>query len=300
MAMATDLQGSGAPPAAVAQVDILRIEPTRGWVSLHLGELWKYRELLYFLVWRDIKVRYKQTALGAAWAIIQPFFTMVVFSLFFGKLAKVPSDGIPYPIFAYVALVPWTFFADGLAQSSNSLVSSANLIKKVYFPRELLVLSILGSVVVTLLIELSVLGVVLLAFGNMVLPWIPVVLVLVVLLATMMLGIGLMLSIWNVYFRDVKHFVNIALQALFYSAPIVYPGALVPKHKEILGINVPVSDLYRLNPLVRYVEAFRSVLYDLKFPSLGTFAYLLGCSLGALALGLFAFRRLEPRLAEEV
>jgi hypothetical protein len=114
---------------------VVRIEVSKGWVSLKLSELWDYRELLYFLTWRDIKVRYKQTALGAAWAIIQPVFTMVVFSLFFGKLAKIPSDGIPYPIFSYAALVPWTFFANGLSQSSNSLVGSANLIKKVYFPR---------------------------------------------------------------------------------------------------------------------------------------------------------------------
>src|SRR5437868_8444091 len=114
---------------------VLLIEPSKGWVSLNLRGLWEYRELIYFLIWRDIKVRYKQTALGAAWAIIQPFFTMVVFSLFFGRLAKVPSDGVPYPIFSYAALVPWTFFANGLAQSSNSLVGSANLIKKVYFPR---------------------------------------------------------------------------------------------------------------------------------------------------------------------
>src|SRR3989475_2006260 len=113
----------------------LRIEPSRGWVSLQLHELWEYRELLYFLIWRDIKVRYKQTVLGAAWAIIQPFFSMVVFSLFFGRLAKIPSDGVPYPIFSYAALVPWTFFANGLSQASNKLVGSANLIKKVYFPR---------------------------------------------------------------------------------------------------------------------------------------------------------------------
>src|SRR5712664_1931548 len=117
------------------QSNVLIMEPSRGWVPLRLRDLWEYRELLHFLVWRDIKVRYKQTALGAAWAIIQPFFTMVVFSLFFGRLAKVPSDGIPYPIFSFAALVPWTFFANGLTQSSNSLVGSANLITKVYFPR---------------------------------------------------------------------------------------------------------------------------------------------------------------------
>src|SRR5438552_11267746 len=136
---------------------ILRIEPSRGWVSLKLGELWEYRELLYFLTWRDIKVRYKQTVLGAAWAIIQPFFTMVVFSLFFGKLAKVPSDGIPYPIFAYAALVPWNFFAQGLTQSSDSLVGSANLIKKVYFPRLAIPISTVISGSVDFLLAFTVL-----------------------------------------------------------------------------------------------------------------------------------------------
>src|SRR5256884_7489760 len=124
-------------PASVPanNLPVLRIEPSRGWVSLQLRELWKYRELLYFLIWRDVKVRYKQTALGAAWAIIQPFFTMIVFSLFFGRLARIPSDGIPYPVFSYAALVPWTFFANGLTQSAASVVASAHLINKVYFPR---------------------------------------------------------------------------------------------------------------------------------------------------------------------
>src|ERR1043166_5396752 len=128
---------AGAAPASLLadSLPMLRIEPSKGWVSLKLRELWEYRELLYFLIWRDVKVRYKQTALGAAWAIIQPFFTMVVFSVFFGRLAKVPSDGIPYPLFAFAALVPWNFFASGLSQSSDSLVSGATLIKKVYFPR---------------------------------------------------------------------------------------------------------------------------------------------------------------------
>src|SRR5882672_9695593 len=123
------------PQANGTALPVLRIKPSEGWVSLKLGELWEYRELLYFLIWRDIKVRYKQTVLGATWAIIQPVMTMVVFSLFFGKLGKIPSDGIPYPIFCFAALVPWTFFANGLGQASNSLVGSANLITKVYFPR---------------------------------------------------------------------------------------------------------------------------------------------------------------------
>src|SRR5213594_3928219 len=146
-------------------VPVIRIEPSRGWVSLKLDELWQYRELLYFLIWRDIKVRYKQTALGAAWAIIQPFFTMVVFSLFFGRLARVPSDGIPYPIFSFAALVPWTFFANGLTQSSNSLVGSANLIKKVYFPRLSVPLATVLSGIVDFLIAFAVLLVIMLYYG---------------------------------------------------------------------------------------------------------------------------------------
>src|SRR5213593_4319558 len=143
----------------------LRIAPSKGWVSLKVHELWEYRELLYFLIWRDIKVRYKQTVLGAAWAIIQPFFTMVVFSLFFGHLAKMPSDGIPYPIFAFTALVPWTFFANGLSQSSNSLVGSSSLITKVYFPRLIVPLASAFSGVVDFLIAFAVLLVIMLYYG---------------------------------------------------------------------------------------------------------------------------------------
>jgi lipopolysaccharide transport system permease protein len=144
----------------------IRIEPSKGWVSLRLPELWAYRELLYFMVWRDVKVRYKQTALGAAWAIIQPFFTMVVFSLFFGKLAKMPSDGVLYPIFAYAALVPWTFFAGGLSQSSNSLVGSSNLIRKVYFPRLAMPIATVLSEVVDFALAFVVLLAMMAYFGT--------------------------------------------------------------------------------------------------------------------------------------
>jgi lipopolysaccharide transport system permease protein len=143
---------------------VTRIRPARGWISLSLRELWDYRELLYFLIWRDIKVRYKQTVLGAAWAIIQPFFTMVVFSLFFGKLANMPSDQLPYPIFAYAALVPWTFFANAITQSSNSLVQNANLIKKVYFPRLAVPISSVLSGVVDFMLAFAVLLVMMLCY----------------------------------------------------------------------------------------------------------------------------------------
>src|SRR5213594_965823 len=178
-------------------VPVIRIEPSRGWVSLKLDELWQYRELLYFLIWRDIKVRYKQTALGAAWAIIQPFFTMVVFSLFFGRLARVPSDGIPYPIFSFAALVPWTFFANGLTQSSNSLVGSANLITKVYFPRLTIPIASVLSGIVDFVLAFVVLLAMMLYYG--IVPtvnvlWLPLFLLLALIAS---LGVGLWLSELN-------------------------------------------------------------------------------------------------------
>src|SRR2546423_5146979 len=181
---------------------VLRIAPSGGWVSLKLHELWEYRELLYFLTWRDIKVRYKQTALGAAWAIIQPFFTMLVFSLFFGRLAKVPSDGIPYPLFSFAALVPWTFFANGLQESSNSLVGNANLISKVYFPRMVIPIAAVVSGIVDFILAFLILIGMMLVYGR--LPtvnviWLPFLLILALLTA---LGVGLWLSALNVQFRD--------------------------------------------------------------------------------------------------
>src|SRR5712692_3950375 len=187
------------PPLALTT---LRIAPSNGWVSLKLHELWEYRELLYFRVWRDIQVRYKQTALGATWAIIQPFFTMVVFSLFFGHLGKIPSDGIPYPIFAFAALVPWSFFANGLSQSSNSLVGSSSLITKVYFPRLIIPLASAFSGVVDFLIAFAVLLVMMLYYGlvpTLNVLWLPLFVLLALVTS---LGVGLWLSALNVEYRD--------------------------------------------------------------------------------------------------
>src|SRR5258705_13931371 len=190
------------------RISVLRIEPSKGWVPLKVRELWEYRELLYFLVWRDIKVRYKQTALGATWAIIQPFFTMVVFSLFFGHLAKVPSDGIPYPIFSFSALVPWTFFANGLSQSSNSLVGTANLITKVYFPRLIIPLASVFSGIVDFVLAFIVLLGMMVYYGLMPttshILWLPLFLLLAL---TTSLGVGLWLSALNVEYRDVRYIV---------------------------------------------------------------------------------------------
>ncbi|MGA3128569.1 MAG: ABC transporter permease, partial [Candidatus Korobacteraceae bacterium] len=197
--------GAIAVPVEDAQIPVTIIEPSRGWVSLKLGELWEYRELLYFLTWREVKVRYKQTAFGAAWAIIQPLFTMLVFSLFFGRLAKIPSDSIPYPLFSLAGVIPWTFFANGLTLSSNSLVSNANLISKVYFPRLTIPMSAVLSGVVDFAISLILL-VGMMAFYHLTPSLRCVYLPLFVLLGFVTaLGVGLWLSALNVEYRDVRY-----------------------------------------------------------------------------------------------
>lgn len=236
--------GAMATPARVL-VPVLTIEPSRGWVALRLRDLWEYRELLYFLTWRDIKVRYKQTVLGGAWAIIQPFFTMVVFSLFFGKLGRIPSDGIPYPIFSFAALVPWTFFAYGLNQSSGSVVTSGNLIKKLYFPRLVVpISSVLSGVVDFMLAFLVLLGMML--YYDVVptakVVWLPALLLLALVTS---LGVGVWLSALNVKFRDVRYTVPFLTQFWLFATPIAYPSSLLPE---------PWHTLYGLNPMAGVVE----------------------------------------------
>lgn len=286
----TQIEGlRGGIQYGVEPLSVTVIRPPRGWVGINFPELWEYRELLYFLTWRDIKVRYKQTILGAAWAIIQPFFTMVVFSLFFGRLAKVPSEGIPYPIFAYAALVPWTFFTNGLTESSNSLVGSANLIKKVYFPRLTVpVSSILSGIVDFVLAFIVLLGMMLYYHvsptWNVV--WLPLLFLLAVVTA---LGVGLWLSAMNVQFRDIRYVVPFLAQFWMFATPIAYPSTL---------LSPPWRTLYGINPMVGVVEGFRWAL-------LGTKAapgpILIVSSLAALALlvgGAFYFRRMERTFAD--
>ena len=207
---------------------VIYIKRSRGLVSLRLGELWQYRELLYFLIWRDVKVRYKQTALGVAWAVVQPFFTMVVFSLFFGRLAKVPSDGVPYPLFAYCALVPWGFFANGLNMGSNSLVESANLIRKVYLPRLAIPIATVLSGGVDFLVSFLLLLGMMAYYGRM--PgieaaWLPLLLLLGLVTA---LGVSLWLSALNVQYRDVRYTIPFLTQIWMFGTPIAYPSSLVP------------------------------------------------------------------------
>ncbi len=273
------------------ETHITIIRPSRGWVSLRLHELWEYHELLYFLTWRDIKVRYKQTILGAAWAIIQPFFTMVVFSLFFGRLAKVPSDGIPYPIFSYAALVPWTFFAHGLAQSSNSLIDSANLIRKVYFPRLTIPIATVLSGVVDFTLAFIVLLGMMFFYGIM--PtvnalWLPLLLVLALVTA---LGVGLWLAAMNVQFRDVRYTVPFLTQFWLFATPIAYPSSLLAE---------PWRTLYGINPMVGVVEGFRWALLGTETAPGPIVIVSCLAALGLLASGALYFRRMEKTFADVV
>ena len=276
---------------APASLPHIRIEPTHGWVALQLRELWRYRELLYFLTWRDIKVRYKQTVLGAAWAVIQPFMTMVVFSLFFGRLAQIPSDGIPYPIFSYAALVPWTFFANGLSQSSNSLVGSANLIKKVYFPRLAVPIATILSGVIDFVLAFLVLLVMMFFYGivptaNVV--WLPVFLLLALVTS---LGAGLWLSAMNVQFRDVRYVVPFLVQLWLFATPIAYPSSIIPE---------PWRTLYAVNPMVGVVEGFRWALLGVETRP-GPMVIVSAIAAGSLLVsGAFYFRRMEKTFADVV
>lgn len=268
-----------------------RLKASNGWVSLKLGELWEYRELLYFFVWRDIKVRYKQTVMGASWAIFQPFFTMVIFSLFFGKLAKVPSDGLPYPIFSYAALVPWTFFANSLSQASNSLVNNARMLKKIYFPRLTMPLaSVLAGVVDFILAFVVLLGMML--FYGLVpdgkVVWLPLFLFIALVTS---LGVGTWLSAMNVQFRDVRYIVPFLTQAWLFITPIAYPSSL---------LSEPWRTLYGVNPMAGVVEGFRWALLGTDTapgPMIGVSGLV---AVVMLVSGIFYFRRMEKTFADVI
>jgi ABC-2 type transport system permease protein len=271
-----------------------------------LAELGGSRELLGNLTLRELRGRYKRSVLGWGWSLLNPLTAIAVYWLVFGVFLDItPPTGDPsglssYALFLVCGLLPWNFFQSAVESAPDTLVSNGNLIKKVYFPREILVVSVTVSTLVTFFVELAVLLAFLLVAGNMVLPWIPALLVVVALESAMVLGLALLFSTLNVYFRDVKHFVSLALKILFYTVPIVYPVSLVPKHKDVAGWNIPVRQLYELNPLVSLMECFRDVLYDLRFPTPGRVAYVLVWAVVLLCFGWWIFCRLEPRLAEEV
>ena len=267
------------------------IEPQKGWLPFNLKEVWKYRELLYFLIKRDIKVRYKQTILGGLWAIIQPFFTMVVFTLFFGKLAKVPSDGIPYPIFVYAGLLPWTYFANALSASGNSLVGSANLITKVYFPRIIIPASASLAGLLDFFIAMLVLAVLMIYYQF--LPGVGLLLfpVLAALTFLCAVGVGFWLSALNVQYRDIRYAIPFIIQIWMFVSPVIYPVSMVKeKYQWLLA----------LNPMGGVINAFRASL--LGHQPINWF--LLDISAAIILIlffsGMYYFKRIERTFADVV
>ena len=284
--------GTNRTDPLVEDYPITLLKPSKGWTSLKLGELWEYRELLYFLIWRDVKVQYKQTILGAMWAILQPFMTMIVFSLFFGKLAKVPSDGIPYPIFSYTALVPWTFFSTRLTQASNSLVSGSNLIKKIYFPRLAMpAASVLAGLVDFVLAFVVLLGMMVFygIYPTWNVLWLPFLLLLAIATG---LGASLWLSAMNVQFRDIRYTVPFITQFWMFATPIAYPSSLIE--------NPILRAMYAINPMVGVVDGFRWALLGTDTaPGVLIIVSTLSATV-LLVTGAFYFRRMEKTFADVV
>jgi lipopolysaccharide transport system permease protein len=274
---------------AAATTPVITIRPSRGWASFNLRELWIHRELLSLLVVRDVKVRYKQTVLGAAWAVIQPVFTMVVFSVFFGYLAKIPSDGLPYPVFSYCALLPWQLFANTLTSSANSLVANQHLITKVYFPRLVIPLSAVVTGLVDFAIAFVVLVGMLVYYG--IVPTAAIIALPAFLLLAVMtsLGVGLWLSALNVQYRDVRYTIPFLIQVWLFATPVAYPSSLVPASWRAC---------YGLNPMASVVEGFRWALLGNAEPPGTMTVFSVGVVLVLLVSGLAYFRRMEKRFAD--
>lgn len=270
------------------------------------------RELLLNLTARDVKGRYKRTALGNLWSLINPIATMAIYTVVFGVLMRVPIDASRtglhiFALWLMCALIPWTFFASAVSVGLGAIVNNANLVKKVFFPREVLVASSVFALDVTTAIELGVLAVALLLFGNMVLPWLPMALVLLALLTAFALGVALMLAVANVYFRDTEHFAAIGLQIWMYATPIIYPLALVARAEEEVNevlaqwdLSVSLVTLWQLNPMYHFTNAFRSIFYEVTWPSGEDMIWVTVTAAVTLAVGIWVFRRFEPRLAEEL
>jgi homopolymeric O-antigen transport system permease protein len=269
----------------------VRIEPPRGWLELRLREVWHYRELLYFFVWRDVKIRYKQTAIGVLWVILQPLLTMGVFTLFFGRLAKLPSQGLPYPIFYFAALVPWTYFSSALQGATNVVVENQRVITKVYFPRLVLPFSAVLSGLVDFAIGFAVLAILTLAYGirpTLAALWLPVLLLLAILTA---LGVGLWMSALNALYRDVRYVMPFVVQFWMFASPVAYPSALVPERWRWL---------YGLNPMAGVIDGFRWALTGHGQPPGPMLLASTAMVAVVLVGGLFFFQRMEGTIADRV
>jgi lipopolysaccharide transport system permease protein len=266
------------------------IEPSRAWVAVGLLDLWRYRELLYFMVWRDLKVRYKQTVLGLVWVVMQPLLTTVVFTVFLGFLARIPSDGVEYPLLAFSGLLPWTFFANAVSNGSNSLVSNAHLLTKVYFPRLIIPFAAVGGRLVDFGVSFLMLAAMML-FYRVPVGWGVLMLApLVLLLGLFSLGVSLWASALNVRYRDVGIALPVLIQLWMFISPVVYPATLVPEGWR---------RLYSLNPLAGIIEGFRAALFGREFdwPALASAA---AVTLALLVYAAFAFKRMEKTFADLV
>jgi len=266
------------------------IEPRRGSLAINLHDLWQYRDLLYILAARDIKVRYKQTVLGVLWAIIQPLSMMIIFTLFFGRLAGIPSDGIPYPLFAYAGLLPWAFFSNALNSSGNSLVGNSSLITKVYFPRMIIPIAAVGSGLIDFVIAFGLLVLLMLYYGIGFSPNILMVPILTLLTALLATGIGMWMSALNVKYRDVRYALPFFIQLWMFATPIIYPSSLIPDEWRWL---------FQINPLTGIVEGYRSAIFGKPFDLTG-----LGISifitLVVLIYSAYTFRQMERGFADIV
>lgn len=267
------------------------VEARRGLISLDLRSLWQYRELLYFLIWREVKVRYKQTVIGVGWAVLQPVLTMALFAVIFGRFLRVPTDGLPYPVFAFAALLPWNYFAQAIDRSGNSLVANANLISKVYFPRLIIPLSSVATPAVDFALAFVVLLGIMALYG--ITPtWgvllLPAFLLLAVLTA---LAVSLWLSALNVKYRDVRYAIPFLVQVWMYASPVVYPVSIVPERWRLL---------YSLNPMAGVIEGFRWALLSHESPDLGVMAISMVVVLALLVGGLVYFKRMERTFADIV
>jgi lipopolysaccharide transport system permease protein len=292
MAFVTAHPPAAAPPLVRTGVPSpVRIEPLRGWLELRLREVWDYRELLYFFVWRDVKIRYKQTAIGVLWVILQPLLTMGVFTLFFGRLAKLPSQGLPYPIFYFAALVPWTYFSYALQSATNVVVENQRVITKVYFPRLVLPFSAVLSGLVDFAIGFVVLAILTLAYGirpTLAALWLPALLLLAILTA---LGVGLWMSALNALYRDVRYVMPFVVQFWMFASPVAYPSTLVPERWRWL---------YGLNPMAGVIDGFRWALTGHGQPPGPVLLASTAMVAVVLVGGLFFFQRMEGTVADRV
>jgi len=278
------------PNTELPDKPLILIEPRRSSIALNLHELWQYRDLLYILTLRDIKVRYKQTVLGVLWAVIQPLFMMIIFTAFFGRLAGIPSDGIPYPLFVYAGLLPWIFFSNALNSSGNSLVGNSSLITKVYFPRMIIPISAVASGLIDVLISFGLLLLLMLYYGIGFSPNIMMLPILTLLTALLATAIGMWMSALNVKYRDIRYALPFLIQLWMFATPIIYPSSLIPDKWRWLFI---------INPLTGLIEGYRSAIFGTPFDFVG-----LGVSIfiifAALIYSAYTFRQMERGFADIV